>query len=138
MGPKHYELRDSGAICSVCGERNPLAFLKRLSIREVNATCEIVVCFIRDADRSSVLEARRIFEELLTSQLLRIFHIFYNLGNVLSALGDYDAAIKRYLTATALDERQPTIWKNLASAYHHAGNHDEEMKCFDKALELGV
>ena len=91
---------------------------------------------IRDGDRSSLIEARRIFEESLTSQPVLTWHTFYNLANVLGALGDYPAAIERYQTAIQLDERQPTIWKNLASAYHQVGNHDEEMKCFDKALEL--
>jgi tetratricopeptide (TPR) repeat protein len=107
----------------------------RPEYRSIRA-CILAEKGIRDADRPSVLESRRIFEELLTSQPVHTFRIFYNLGNVLSELGDYEAAIKRYQTATELDERQPAIWKNLASAYHHAGNHDEEMKCFDKALEL--
>jgi tetratricopeptide (TPR) repeat protein len=82
------------------------------------------------------MEARRIFEELLTAQPVHTFHTFFNLGNVLSELCDYETAIERYQTATELDERQPPIWKNLASAYHQVGNHEEEMKCFDKALEL--
>lgn len=107
----------------------------RAEYRSIRA-CILAEMGIRDADRHSVMEARRIFDELLTSQPVHTFHVFYNLGNVLSELGDYEAAIKRYQTATELDERQPTIWKNLASAYHHIGNHDEEMKCFDKALEL--
>ena len=42
---KSLRLRDN--VCSVCGERNPLAFLKKLSIREVNAVSEIIVCFAR-------------------------------------------------------------------------------------------
>ena len=54
-GPNHYELRDSGAVCSVCGERNPLAFLKKLSIREVNATYEIIVCFTRNGTAAHAL-----------------------------------------------------------------------------------
>lgn len=107
----------------------------RPEYRSIRA-CILAEKGIRDADRSSVLEARRIFEELLTSQPVHTFHIFYNLGNVLSELGDYQEAIKRYQTAIELEERQPMIWKNLASAYHLAGNHDEEMRCFDKALEL--
>ena len=55
MGPNHYELRDNGVICSVCGERNPLAFLKKLSIREVNATCEIIVCFTQGGTAAHAL-----------------------------------------------------------------------------------
>ena len=91
---------------------------------------------IRDHDRSSLLEARRIFEELLVSQPVQTWHIFYNLANVLGSLGQHEAAIERYCTAIQLDERQPSVWKNLASAYHLVGKHNEEMNCFDKALEL--
>ena len=28
------------------------------------------------------------------------------------------------------------VWKNLASAYHLAGNHEREMECLDRALSL--
>lgn len=98
--------------------------------------CILVERGIRDDDRFFLLEARRIFEELLTSHPVHTWHIFYNLGNVLGALGEHNAAVERYQTAVELDQRQPTVWKNLASAYHQVGNHDEEMRCFDRALEL--
>lgn len=91
---------------------------------------------IREGDRSSVVAARQIFEELLSSGPIHTWHIFYNLGNVLGELGDHDAAIARYKLAIELDENQPVIWKNLASAYHHVGQHTQEMECFDKALAL--
>ena len=61
---------------------------------------------------------------------------FITLRNVLGALGEHNAAVEHYQTAVELDQRQPTVWKNLASAYHQVGNHDEEMRCFDRALEL--
>ena len=54
-GPNHYELRDNGVVCSVCGERNPLAFLKKLSMREVNAACEIIVCFTQGGKAAHAL-----------------------------------------------------------------------------------
>jgi hypothetical protein len=54
-GPNHYELRDNGAVCSVCGERNPLAFLKKLSIREVKAVSEIIVCHTRNGNAAHAL-----------------------------------------------------------------------------------
>ena len=44
-GPNHYQLRDNGAACSVCGELNPLAYLRKLPMREVSAVSEIIVCF---------------------------------------------------------------------------------------------
>ncbi len=112
--------------------------LKREDKPEYRAirACILAQKGIRDDDRPAILEARRIFEGLLASETIHTWQIFYNLANVLAALGDDAAAIKHYQTATELDERQPCVWKNLASSYHQVGNHDEEMKCFDRALEL--
>ena len=107
----------------------------RTEYRSIRA-CILAEKGIRNGDRPALLEARRIFEELLTSQPAHTWHIFYNLANVLGALGDHEAAIKHYQTAAELDQRQPSVWKNLASAYHQVGNHESEMQCFDKALEL--
>jgi tetratricopeptide (TPR) repeat protein len=83
-----------------------------------------------------VLEAQRLFEQLLGSMPASSWQISYNLGNVLSALGKHQDAITQYQEALKLETREPTIWKNLASAYHLVGNHQAEMECFDKALEL--
>jgi tetratricopeptide (TPR) repeat protein len=91
---------------------------------------------IRDADKSSLLEAQRIFKFHLDTATVSTWYIFYNLGNVLGALGQHHAAIEHYQSALQLDCKQPTVWKNLASAYHLIGEHEEELKCFDKALEL--
>jgi len=107
----------------------------RPEYRSIRA-CILAEKGIRDGERPVLLESRRIFEELLASQPVHTWHIFYNLANVLGSLGEHEAAINRYRTATELDERQPSVWKNLASAYHQIGDHDAEMKCFDRALEL--
>lgn len=107
----------------------------RSEYRSIRA-CILAEKGIRDDDRPSLQEARRVFEELLTSQSGRSWHTFYNLANVLGALGEYEPALKHYQTASELDERQPSVWKNLASAYHQLGDHDAEMKCFDRTLEL--
>jgi tetratricopeptide (TPR) repeat protein len=60
----------------------------------------------------------------------------YNLGNVLSALREYPEAIQQYKLALKQEKNRPEIWKNLGSAYHESGDHDSEMKCLDRALEL--
>lgn len=60
----------------------------------------------------------------------------YNLGNVLSALKKFPEAIEQYKLALKQERNRPEIWKNLGSAYHESGDHDSEMKCLDRALEL--
>jgi hypothetical protein len=46
-GPNHFTLKDAGAICSLCGTRNPLGNLKKMSLQEVTEPSEILVCFTR-------------------------------------------------------------------------------------------
>jgi hypothetical protein len=36
MGPNHFQLKDGGAVCSLCQAKNPLANLRRMSIQEVS------------------------------------------------------------------------------------------------------
>ncbi len=91
---------------------------------------------IREGSKALVVEARRLFEELLESMQAPTWHILYNMGNVLSALGEHKGAIAYYQRALKLESHEPMIWKNLASVYHFVGDHRAEMECFDKALEL--
>ncbi|MCX6842534.1 MAG: tetratricopeptide repeat protein [candidate division WOR-3 bacterium] len=91
---------------------------------------------IREGNRASILEAKLIFERLLQAGPPDDWRQLYNLANTLSALGEYPEAIKRHREALELERRNPTVWKNLASAYHQVGDHANEMTCFDRALEL--
>ena len=45
MGPNHFTLQDSGAVCGLCKSKNPLGNLRMLSIQEVTTPAEIIVCF---------------------------------------------------------------------------------------------
>lgn len=44
--PAHYTYTDGGVVCGICQEKNPLANLRRLPLDVVNATWEIILCFI--------------------------------------------------------------------------------------------
>src|SRR6185295_7617352 len=87
-------------------------------------------------DKSSLLVALHLFETLLRDSRAQSWQLFYNLGNVLGALGSNEKAIQNYEIGIGLNSSQPTLWKNLASAYHAVGNHEKEMTCFDRALTL--
>ena len=111
-----------------------------LKLRDDPQTLSIRACIlaekgIKEESRAAVVEARGLFERLLES-LPPSWQIYYNLGNVLSALGEHQEAIQYYQKALDLEPHDPTIWKNIASSYHHAGDHHEELRCFDRALEL--
>ncbi len=47
MGPNHFTLKDGCAVCGFCGTKNPLGNLRKMSIQEVTAPSEILVCFTR-------------------------------------------------------------------------------------------
>jgi len=98
--------------------------------------CILVEKGIDQKNKASVQQGLRLFEELLASRPVHEWHIFYNLGNALAALGRHREAIEKYKLAVQLDASRAEIWKNLASSYHRAGDHRAEMECFDKALEL--
>jgi hypothetical protein len=44
-GPNHHVLEGGGATCSLCGDRNPLGNMRRISVGELRAVHEIVLCF---------------------------------------------------------------------------------------------
>jgi hypothetical protein len=47
MGPNHFTLKDGGAVCSLCGTKNPLGNLPKMSLQEVTEPSEVIVCFTR-------------------------------------------------------------------------------------------
>lgn len=45
-GPSHYTLKDGGAVCGLCGDRNPLGKLRQVPLGVIKAEYEILVCFV--------------------------------------------------------------------------------------------
>lgn len=110
---------------------------------ELNPECEkslsIKGCILAEQGietqaRPSLIEAKAIFSKLAVDDASWIEH--YNLGNVLSALGEHEGARKAYERSLAYSPHEPMVWKNLGSIYAHLRNEDEEMRCYDEALKL--
>jgi hypothetical protein len=55
-GPNHYTLKDGGAVCGMCGDKNPLANLHKLPIGEVTAEHEIVLNFGPDTRKNGAMK----------------------------------------------------------------------------------
>jgi hypothetical protein len=55
MGPNHFTLKDSEAVCSLCGEKNQLGNLQKMSIQEVTERSEILVCFTQGGTAAHAL-----------------------------------------------------------------------------------
>jgi hypothetical protein len=55
MGPNHFTLKDEGAVSSLCGAKNPLGNLRKMSIQEVTEPAEILVCFMQNGTAAHAL-----------------------------------------------------------------------------------
>ena len=103
---------------------------------ELVRACILAEKGIRDRSKRELLLAEKLFRRAIEVGELDGGMGYYNLGNVLSALKQYPEAIEQFKLALKLEKNRPEIWKNLGSAYHEFGDHSEEMKCLDRALEL--
>ena len=61
---------------------------------------------------------------------------YYNFGNMLAGAEDYSKALEYYKKALQENPNDPRIWKNLSECYYYLKEHEKEMECLDKALEL--
>jgi len=63
-------------------------------------------------------------------------------GRILFELGRYKKALKTFEKVLKIDENDPISWYYKGSILEYIANerpyHEEAMKCFDKALELGI
>ncbi|HTF69075.1 MAG TPA: hypothetical protein VK638_40980 [Edaphobacter sp.] len=55
MGPNHFTSKDGGAACNLCGTKNPLGNLQKMSIQEVTELSEIIVCFTQSGTAAHAL-----------------------------------------------------------------------------------
>jgi tetratricopeptide (TPR) repeat protein len=89
---------------------------------------------IKKGSRPLLIQAKEIFE--WAAQKVGRANDHYNLANVLGPLSDLDGAERHYRLCL---EKQPGFaqgWKNLGSLLSQKGEHEEEMKCFERALQL--
>ncbi len=61
---------------------------------------------------------------------------YYNLGNIIAALGDSEAAEALYRRSLEIDPAYPQAWKNLGSLLLKRGYYAEGMTCLDRALKI--
>jgi tetratricopeptide (TPR) repeat protein len=84
--------------------------------------------------RANLLLARNIFKQIADKSNHWID--YYNYGNVLDALHDYTGAKQEFLKAIDKNPQQPEVWKNLGSVYYHLQDHEKEIECYNRALEI--
>ena len=90
---------------------------------------------IAENNRTAIEKGCELFQEIVKDKSNPNWTDFYNFGNALKALGNAEAAIKAYEKALDKSERA-SLLINLGRAYHQVGDHETEMECFNRALEL--
>lgn len=61
---------------------------------------------------------------------------YYNLANVLGAMGDWKVAEAHYRRCLEIDPAYAQAWNNLGTVLVKTGRHDEAIECYDRALAL--
>ncbi len=89
---------------------------------------------ISTGSRAGILRAKEIFGQL-TAADARWVH-FYNYGNALEALGEYESARDMLTIAAEMAPDRANVWKNLGTVYFHLHDHKKELRCYDRALKI--
>jgi tetratricopeptide (TPR) repeat protein len=89
---------------------------------------------IQGRSRALLLQAKEIFAEAAAKRGRAIDH--YNFANVLGPLSELDLAEKHYLICLKKQPDFAHAWKNLGSLLFQKAQHDREMQCYEKALQL--
>ncbi|MBM4034042.1 MAG: tetratricopeptide repeat protein [Planctomycetes bacterium] len=96
--------------------------------------CILAESGLRNGSRPNLVLARDIFRKIAARSSIWADH--YNLANTLAELGDLDGARREFLTALAAKPDEARVWKNLGSVYFRMRNHEEELRCYDRALAI--
>lgn len=91
---------------------------------------------IKEKSREIILKAKEIFWEIKSHPWGWQDH--YNYGNIISGLGEYDEALLHYQKGLALNPDEAMLWKNISNCYAHQKEHEKELECLNKALELNA
>jgi len=89
---------------------------------------------ISTGSRAGLLEAKKIFGTISAASARWVD--FYNFGNVLHALGEYEEARRMLTQASEMAPERAEVWKNLGTIHFHLHEHHEELACYDRALSI--
>lgn len=93
--------------------------------------CEGGIC---ENSNIKITMSKEIFEKLINTAPTYVN--FYNLGNTVSALSDYQYAEQLYKKSLELNSDFYMAWKNLGTIYYYLKQHDKELECYDNALRI--
>jgi len=110
-----------------------------LDFRETDNGLKTKACILAEAgfrenDKGKIIQARNLFKRFSTGGDSAL--MLFNYGNTLNALGNFNEAIEQYKFSLAKEPNHAQCWKNLGTTYCNLGQHDQEICCYDKALEI--
>jgi tetratricopeptide (TPR) repeat protein len=88
--------------------------------------------------KAMLREAMQLFESLRTNAPASA-QVDYNVGNCLAGLAEHQAAVDHFDVALKKKPKPALaaqIWKNRGTCFFHLGQHDEEARSYQRALEL--
>lgn len=97
-------------------------------------SCILAEDGIRTNDFYKLVEAEKIFLDLYT-RVPNAIHA-YNLANTVSKFNKLKEAEKLYKFALKKNPNYAEAWKNLGQLYYDLRKHDQEIKCYNKALAI--
>lgn len=89
---------------------------------------------IRNNDPYKLSEAEKIFADLHT-RVPNAVHA-YNYANTIAKFNKLKEAEKLYKFALKQQPNYAEAWKNLGQVYYDLRKHEQEIKCYDKALSI--
>lgn len=89
---------------------------------------------IRNNDAYKLAEAEKIFSDLYTRHPNAVHA--YNLANTISKFNKLKEAEVLYKFALKANPNYAEAWKNLGQIYYDLRKHEDEIKCYDKALSI--
>lgn len=90
---------------------------------------------IAKGNRGKIIEAKNIFRKFIKENPTQEQYHF-NFANTLKYLGETSESIKHYKISLKLNSNNAEVWKNLGSVYYDIHEHDKEIECYNKALEI--
>jgi tetratricopeptide (TPR) repeat protein len=96
--------------------------------------CVLAEQGISEGKKTMLLMSREIFSQMVEHYGRWVDH--YNFANTLGALGEHETAKSEYEAALEKDDRQAEVWKNLGESYFQLKRHDDELRCYDRALAI--
>ncbi|XHR94276.1 DUF4365 domain-containing protein [Mucilaginibacter sp. UC70_90] len=89
---------------------------------------------IRSQNKAMLLQGKTLFGQYIDEKADALS--FYNYGNALGALQEFEEAAKQYKISLKKNPNHAECWKNLGTTYWELGEHEKEMDCYNKALAI--